>query len=157
MTWSTPFTSIMSAQMTQDHRCGSEQDKISMFLWMTAIQCVMCIYTCVCCGLHRRSRQKVLLCRRIIRNESIISPSSYFPPPSSHHNPRTHHPHTVHVSFARTSSFQSSFFVSVCNLWNSLREEVVSLPSSRSLKAALLQLPSFILWCHFFYLFCVQV
>ena len=90
----------------------------------------------------RRSRQKVLLCRRIIRNESIISPSSYFSPPP-HPNPRTHLPHTVHAPFARTTSFQSSFFVSVCNLWNSLPEEVVSLPSSRSFKAALLQLPSF--------------
>ena len=66
---------------------------------------------------------------------------TFSPPP--HPNPRTHLPHTVHVPFARTTSFQSSFFVSVCNLWNSLREEVVSLPSSRSFKAALLQLPSF--------------
>ena len=71
----------------------------------------------------RRSRQKVLLCRRIIRNESIISPSSYFSVPA-HPNPRTHLPHTLHVPFARTVSFQSSFFVSVCNLWNSLPEEV---------------------------------
>ena len=90
----------------------------------------------------RRSRQKVLLCRCIIRNESIISPSSYFSPPP-HPNPRTHLPHTVHAPFARINSFQSSFFVSVCNLWNSLPEEVVSLPYSRSFKAALLQLPSF--------------
>ena len=55
------------------------------------------------------SRQKVLLCRRIIRNKSIISPSPYFFPPP-HPNPRTHHPHSVHVLFARTTSFQSSFF-----------------------------------------------
>ena len=54
------------------------------------------------------SRQKVLLCRRIIRNKSIISPSPYFFPPP-HPNPRTHHPHTVHVLFARTTSFQSFF------------------------------------------------
>ena len=79
------------------------------------------------------SRQKVLLCRRIIRNESIISPSPYFSAPA-HPNPRTHLPHTLCVPFARTASFQSSFFVSVCNLWNSLPEEVVTLPSSRSLR-----------------------
>ena len=83
-----------------------------------------------------------LLCRCIIRNEPIISLSSYFSPPP-HPNPRTHLPHTVHVPFARTASSQSSYFVSVCNLWNSLPEEVVSLPSSCSFKAALLQRPSF--------------
>ena len=66
-------------------------------------------------------------------------------PSPPHPNPRTHLPHTVHVPFARTASFQSSFFVSICKLWNSLPEEVVTLSSSRSFKTALLQLPSFAL------------
>ena len=79
--------------------------------------------------------------RHIIKNKSIINFSIliFLPPP--HPNPRTHHFHTIHIPFARTSSF------SVCNLWNSLPEEVVSLPSSRSFKAALSQLPPFTLWC----------
>ena len=50
------------------------------------------------------TRQKVLLCRCVIRNKSIIFPSSYFSHSPPHPNPRTHHPHTVHVPFARTSS-----------------------------------------------------
>ena len=47
----------------------------------------------------RRSRQKVMLCRRIFKNESIISPSSYFSPPA-HLNSRLYHPHSVRVPFA---------------------------------------------------------
>ena len=53
-----------------------------------------------------RSWQKVLLCRHIITNKSIISPSSHFSPPP-HPNPRTHHPHTVQVPFARTACFHA--------------------------------------------------
>ena len=90
-----------------------------------------------------RSRLKIQLCRQIIMKESIISPLSYFTPPP-HLNPRSHHHRSVCVPFARTASFQSSFFISACHLWNSLPGHVVSLPSSRSFKAALLHLPCFI-------------
>ena len=58
---------------------------------------------------YRWSRLKAQLCRRIILNEPIISPSSYFSPPP-HFNPRSHHHRSVCVPFARTASFQSSFF-----------------------------------------------
>ena len=91
----------------------------------------------------RRSRQKVMLCRRIFKNESIISPSSYFSPPA-HLNSRLYHPHSVRVPFARTAFFQTSFFISVCHLWNSLPEQVVSLSTSRLFKVALSHLPPFI-------------
>jgi hypothetical protein len=85
----------------------------------------------------RRLRQKVQLCRRIIRNESIISPSSYFSA-LPHLNRRIHHPLSVCVPYARTVSFQHSFFLSSCILWNSLPSSVVSLSSSHSFKCALL-------------------
>ena len=88
-----------------------------------------------------RIRQKAQLCRRIIRNESIIQPHSYFHP-LSNPNPRIHHSCPVSVPFSRTTSFQSSFFVSACQPWNSLPDSVVTLTSARSFKAALLQLPS---------------
>ena len=91
----------------------------------------------------RRSRQKAQLCRRIIKNESIIPPSPYFSPPAFR-NTRTQHAHVVRVPFARTTSFQSSFFISACHLWNRLPEHIISLPSSRSFKAALLKLPTFL-------------
>ena len=57
------------------------------------------------------SKLKIWLCRRIIMKESIIfSPLSYFTPPP-HLNPRSHHHCSVCVPFARTASFQSSFFL----------------------------------------------
>ena len=89
------------------------------------------------------SRQKVLLCRRIIKNKSIISPSSYFSP-LAHLNSQIHHLYSVCIPFAHTVSFQKSFFISVCHLWNSLPENVINMPSSRSFKTAFLRLPSFI-------------
>ena len=58
----------------------------------------------------RQSRLKAQLCRRIIMNESVISPSPYFSPPP-HFNPRSHHHRSVCVPLARTASFQSSFFL----------------------------------------------
>ena len=89
----------------------------------------------------RRSRQKALLARRIIRNESII-PSTYYRPPN-HLNPRIHHAQSVSAPFARTTSFQSSFFVSSCSVWNSLPYDVISLTTPRAFKAALSRLPAF--------------
>ena len=88
----------------------------------------------------RRSRQKTQLCRRIIKNESIIPPSSYYHP-VTHSNPRIHHSFSVTVPFARTTSFQCSFFVSSCVLWNSLPNDLVTLTTARAFKAALLHLP----------------
>ena len=88
----------------------------------------------------RRSRQKTQLCRRIIKNESIIPPSSYYHP-VTHSNPRIHHSFSVTVPFARTTSFQRSFFVSSCVLWNSLPNDLVTLTTARAFKAALLHLP----------------
>ena len=92
----------------------------------------------------RRSRQKAFLCRRIIKDESVI-PSHKFFHPHPNPNPRTQHTCPVLVPFARTISFQSSFFVSACRLWNSLPTHVISRVSSSFLfKSSLLQLPSFI-------------
>ena len=73
----------------------------------------------------RRSRQKVLLCTSLL-------------------NSRTYHLYSVRVPFARTASFQTSFFISACHLWNSLPEQVVSLSASRLFKVALSHLPPFI-------------
>lgn len=84
----------------------------------------------------RRSRQKVILCRRILRSESII-PSSHFTP-LVNPNPRLYHHDTpLQTPFARTNSFKSSFFVCVTKLWNSLSNEVVSAHSSLAFKRLL--------------------
>ena len=87
----------------------------------------------------RRSRQRAMLCRRIIRNESIIPPSPYFCH-QPHRNPRTSHSHSVIVPHARTCAFQSSCFVSGCRIWNSLPEDVVQFTSSNSFKLMLTRL-----------------
>ena len=76
-----------------------------------------------------RIRQKAQLCARIIKNASIIQPHSYFHP-HPNRNPRIHHSCPVLVPFARTSSFQFSFFVSVCQLRNSLPGHMVPLTSA---------------------------
>ena len=47
-----------------------------------------------------RSRQKALLCRCIIKNESIIPLSSSFSPPA-HLNSHIHHPYSVCVPFCQ--------------------------------------------------------
>ena len=48
----------------------------------------------------------------------------------THPNPRlNHHDQLLTVPFARTVSFQSSFFVSVVRLWNSLPSEIISCDS----------------------------
>ena len=76
----------------------------------------------------RRSQQKVTLCRRILKGESILPPASFSLHP--HPNPRlNHHDQLLTVPFARTVSFQSSFFVSVVRLWNSLPSEIISCAS----------------------------
>ena len=93
-------------------------------------------------SLHtHRIRQKAQLCRRIIRNESIIQPHSYFHP-LPNPNPHIHQSCPVSVPFACTTSFQSSFSMSACQLWNSVPDSVVTLTSARSFKATLLQVPS---------------
>ena len=89
----------------------------------------------------RRNRLKAQLSRRIIRNDSILPSSLYHP--AHHRNPRTSNSMPVSVPFARTTCFKSSFFVSSCRIWNSLPDNVISLTSPRSFKAALLQLPAF--------------
>ena len=57
----------------------------------------------------RHSRQRAMLCRRIIRNESIIPSSPYFCH-QPHRNPRTSHSHSVIVPHARTSASVSILF-----------------------------------------------
>ena len=90
-----------------------------------------------------RKIQKVLLCRRILRNQSIVLPSAYFSSPMSNtcsfpvsntrsspvSNTRSSTlKRAVSIPFARTKSFQSSFFVSVCHLWNSLPFHITYCP-----------------------------
>ena len=89
----------------------------------------------------RRLRQKAQLCHRIIKKGSIIPPMPYFHP-LVHPNPRIHHSQPVTTPFARTSSFQNSFFISSCSLWNSLPDSAISL-SARAFKSTLALLPAF--------------
>ncbi len=59
------------------------------------------------------SRQKVTLCRRIIRGESILQSSRFTLNPKL--NPRLYH-HDQLIPFAKTLSYQSSFFVNAVPL-----------------------------------------
>ena len=77
--------------------------------------------------------------RHIISHESILPCASYFHP-LPHIDPRTQNSQFVSVPFARTTSFQQSFFVSACSLWNSLPDSVITLTSARGFKAALSRL-----------------
>ena len=82
----------------------------------------------------RRSQQKVTLCRRIIRGESILHSSRFTLNPKP--NPRHyHHDQPLLIPFAKTLSYQSSFFVNVVPLWNSLPSSAVSASSLLSFKA----------------------
>ena len=82
----------------------------------------------------RRKIQKVLLCRRILRNQSIILPSTYFSSPPVSNTRSSTLKHAASIPFARTKSFQSSFFVSVCHLWNSLPFNITLLSCNRLFK-----------------------
>ena len=71
----------------------------------------------------RHSRQKLLLCHRILLGSSLISP----PTPILTLN-------ITLVPFAQTVTFQNSFFVSVASLWNNfLPDSVISVRSLFSL------------------------
>ena len=76
----------------------------------------------------RRKIQKLMIYRRILHNYSIIPPTAYFssPPKSA-----TRSSILKHAPFARTKSFQLSFFVSVCHLWNHLPLPITLLSSTR--------------------------
>ena len=80
----------------------------------------------------RRSQQKVTLCRRIIRGESILHSSRFTLNPKPQHY---HHDQPLLIPFAKTLSYQSSFFVNVVPLWNSLPSSAVSASSLLSFKA----------------------
>ncbi len=81
----------------------------------------------------RRSRQKVTLCRRIIRGESILQSSRFTLNPKP--NPRHyHHDQSLLTPFAKTLSYQSSFFVNAVPLWNSLPYSAISASSLLSFK-----------------------
>ena len=78
----------------------------------------------------RRKKQKAMVCRRILLGHSVI-PSSYLTP-TPRPNPRTNHLIPLLTPFARTTLYQSSFFVSCVPIWNHLPESVISAPSSHS-------------------------
>ena len=78
----------------------------------------------------RRKKQKAMVCRRILLGHSVI-PSSHLTP-NPHPNPRTNHSIPLLTPFARTTLYQSSFFVSCVPIWNHLPESVISAPSSQS-------------------------
>ena len=88
----------------------------------------------------KRRRQKAALCYRIISNHSII-PSSLFTPP--HPSPKLRHKHSIPLSYPQVLStcHLSSFAISVVPIWNCLRPDVVTAPSSDSFKGSLKLLP----------------
>ena len=66
----------------------------------------------------RRKKQKVMVCARILNGCSIIPPTHFSLHP--HPNQRLHHSCPLSTPFARTSTYQASFFISCAHLWNSL-------------------------------------
>ena len=83
----------------------------------------------------RRRKQKVMVCRRILSGHSILPPSLLTPHPNP--NPRRHHSYPLATPFARTSLYQSSFFISCTHLWNCLPDSIVCAPSTLSFKQKL--------------------
>ena len=95
------------------------------------------------CAMHSTPLHKFL--------DTPLLPSSYFHPL----NFCIHHSHSVTVPFARTTSFQCSFFVSACTLWNSLPSYVISLATAC---ASLSHLPlslSSLAWSCVYCIYCV--
>ena len=68
-----------------------------------------------------------MLCRRILHNHSIIPPTAYSLLPRSTTRSSILK-HAIFIPFARTKSFQLSFFISVCHLWNHLPLPITCCP-----------------------------
>ena len=83
----------------------------------------------------RRKKQKVMVCRRILLGHSILPHSLLTPHPNP--NPRRHHSYPLVTPFARTSLYQSSFFISCTHLWNCLPDSTVCAPTTSSFKRKL--------------------
>ncbi len=84
----------------------------------------------------RRSQQKVTQCCRIFRGETSLHSSRFTPNLKLKPNPlHYHHDKPLLIPFAKTLSYQSSFFVNVVPLWNSLPCSAVSASSLLSFKA----------------------
>ena len=83
----------------------------------------------------RRCMIKLKVCFNIINNLSCIPPTTFRPHPS----PSPRYPHTRIFSrpFASTSSYLSSFFISVIPFWNYLPAVIVNSTSSSSFKKRL--------------------
>ena len=83
----------------------------------------------------RRKKQKVMVCRRILSGHSILPHSLLTPHPNP--NPRRHHSYPLVTPFARTSLYQSSFFISCTHLWNCLPDSIVCALTTSSFKRKL--------------------
>ena len=91
----------------------------------------------------RRLHQKLCLCRKIVRGESIIPPGFF---QKAHRKCVTHKNSCPLFSpFVRTLHHKSSFKLAVIRYWNKIPEEVASLPSypgfKRCLRALLSEKP----------------
>lgn len=91
----------------------------------------------------RRKRQKVMVCARIVKGLSII-PSSYLAP-HPRPNVRHHHSYPLLTPFARTSAYQSSFFIDCTHLWNGLPDDIICATSAFSFKRRLKTILTFFL------------
>ena len=60
----------------------------------------------------RRRQEKLCLCQHILRGESVIPPLMFIL--VAHPNPYTQHSCPLVVPFARTNTFQSTFFIDCC-------------------------------------------
>ena len=81
-----------------------------------------------------------MICHRILHNHSIIPPTAYFSSPPKSATRSSILKHAIFIPFARTKSFQLSFFVSVCHLWNHLPLPITLLSSTRLFKLSILRL-----------------
>ena len=80
----------------------------------------------------RRSYMKLCLCRRILEGNSLISADSF----QLANETSARHMNSLQLfrPYARTNYHQSSFFVSVTKLWNSLPDNIVTLFSNSVFK-----------------------
>ena len=88
----------------------------------------------------RRKRQKLALCFRIVKGNSLI-PSSFFTP---HPSPHLRHNHSLPLYYptCHSRSLLSSFAISVVPRWNCLPSSLVDVSSINSFKRGLKLLPT---------------
>ena len=85
----------------------------------------------------RRQFHRLLMCRRILSNQSVIPCSVFTPHPSRIVRHVNSCP--LFVPFVKTQYNRCSFFVGVIALWNSLPEEIVCLRTDLAFKRHLRQ------------------